>query len=70
MKIVKRNGQIVNYDASKISTAISKANAEVQINERIEDEKIQIPEFINVIEEVTNKEEYKNASLAKMLVKQ
>lgn len=35
-----------------------------------EDEKIQIPEFINVIEEVTKKEEYKNASLAKMLVKQ
>ena len=34
-----------------------------------EDENIQIPEFINVLEEVTNKEEYKNASIAKRLVK-
>lgn len=34
-----------------------------------EDEEITIPEFINVIEEVTEKEEYKNASVAKRLVK-
>ena len=34
-----------------------------------EDEKIKIPEFINVIEEVTDKEEYKNFNMAKILVK-
>ena len=34
-----------------------------------EDEEIKIPEFINVIEEVTEKQEYKNSSLAKRLVK-
>ena len=34
-----------------------------------EDEKIKIPEFINVIEEVTEREEYKNSNMAKRLVK-
>lgn len=34
-----------------------------------EDQKITIPEFIDVIEEVTDKEEYKNAALAKQFVK-
>ena len=34
-----------------------------------EDEKIKIPEFINVIEEVTDREEYKNSNMAKRLVK-
>ncbi len=34
-----------------------------------EDDKVKIPEFIKVIEEVTDKEEYKNSSLAKRLVK-
>ena len=53
MKIVKRNGQIVNYDASKISTAISKANAEVQLSERIEEEKIN--EIISYIESLGKK---------------
>ena len=30
MKIVKRDGHIVDYDPSKIRTAIKKANAEVK----------------------------------------
>ena len=40
VKIVKRNGQIVNYDPTKISVAIAKANAEVPVTERIEEDKI------------------------------
>ena len=34
-----------------------------------EDDKVKIPEFIKVIEEVTDKQEYKNSSLSKILVK-
>lgn len=30
MKVIKRDGSIVDYDRSKISTAIQKANDEVQ----------------------------------------
>ena len=48
VKIVKRNGQIVNYDPTKISVAIAKANAEVPASERIEEDKIN--EIISYIE--------------------
>lgn len=40
MKVIKRDGREVEYDKSKIINAISKANAEVMINDRISDEKI------------------------------
>lgn len=35
MKVVKRDGTIVDYDRSKIVTAIEKANAEVPEEERL-----------------------------------
>ena len=41
MKIVKRDGKIVNYDRHKIITAIKKANLEVNESERIEDAEIE-----------------------------
>lgn len=40
MKIIKRDGREVDYDRSKIITAIHKANAEVPEEEKITDEKI------------------------------
>jgi ribonucleoside-triphosphate reductase len=42
MKVIKRDGQTVNYDRSKIVTAIKKANAEVEPAEKISDEKIEL----------------------------
>ncbi|HCA22330.1 MAG TPA: anaerobic ribonucleoside-triphosphate reductase [Lachnospiraceae bacterium] len=41
MKVVKRDGHIVDFDRSKIVTAIRKANAEVDPEEKISDEKIE-----------------------------
>ena len=47
MKIIKRDGREVDYDRSKIITAISKANAEVPEEERISPERIEtIVEYI------------------------
>ncbi len=47
MKIIKRDGREVDYDRSKIVTAISKANAEVPEEERISPERIEtIVEYI------------------------
>ena len=40
MKVVKRDGTIVDYDSSKILIAIEKANAEVQPDERLARERI------------------------------
>src|SRR5574344_3064969 len=40
MKIVKRDGRIVDYDKSKIIIAIKKANADVDDKEKINDKKI------------------------------
>lgn len=34
MKVIKRDGRIVDYDRSKIQISIEKANKEVKINER------------------------------------
>ena len=53
MKIVKRDGHIVDYDPAKIKTAIKKANAEVRPKERISEE--QIKEIIQYIEELNKK---------------
>ena len=50
MKIVKRDGSIVDYDSSKIKTAIQKANNEVPRNQRATQE--QIKEIIMYIEEL------------------
>lgn len=41
MKVIKRDGHTVTYDRSKIITAIRKANAEVEPDEKVSDEKIE-----------------------------
>ena len=53
MKIVKRDGTIVDYDREKIKTAIQKANAEVRGREKISKEGIN--EIIKYIEELDKK---------------
>ena len=53
MKVIKRDGTIVDYDAEKIRCAIKKANAEVPKIERATDERIE--EIINYIEELGKK---------------
>jgi len=53
MKIVKRDGKIVEYDADKIRIAIGKANSEVAENQRVEKE--QIENIIRYIEGLKKK---------------
>ena len=53
MKIVKRDGHIVDYDAEKIRIAIGKANNEVRGKEKISKEKIE--EIIKYIEDLDKK---------------
>ena len=53
MKIVKRDGHIVDYDSSKIKTAIKKANVEVRPKERATEN--EIDEIIKYIEELNKK---------------
>ncbi len=53
MKIVKRDGHIVDYDPSKIKIAISKANAEVKPKERATNDEIE--EIIKYIEGLDKK---------------
>ncbi len=53
MKIVKRDGHIVDYDPSKIKTAIKKANAEVKPKERASEQEIK--EIIHYIEDLDKK---------------
>ena len=53
MKIVKRDGTIVNYNRDKIAIAINKANHEVSAENRISDEKIE--EIITYIESLDKK---------------
>ena len=48
MKVIKRDGHTVTYDRSKIITAIKKANAEVELGEKVTDEKIE--EIVESIE--------------------
>ena len=40
---------------------------EIELSSEVDD--VKIPEFIKVIEDVTEKQEYKNSSLAKRLIK-
>ena len=53
MKIIKRDGHIVDYDAEKIRTAISKANVEVRAKEKASKENIE--EIIKYIEDLNKK---------------
>jgi len=53
MKIVKRDGHIVDYDPNKIKIAIGKANAEVRAKERATDEEIE--DIIKYIEDMNKK---------------
>lgn len=50
MKVIKRNGEIVDYDRSKIVNAIKKANNEVEFDERATDNEIN--EIIEGIEDL------------------
>lgn len=53
MKIIKRDGKIVNYDSNKIIVAIGKANKEVPDNEKISNELIL--EIVKYIESLNKK---------------
>ena len=53
MKVIKRDGKIVDFDKSKIRIAIEKANKEVKPKERAS--KDEINEIINYIEELDKK---------------
>ncbi len=53
MKIVKRDGHIVDYDKSKIEIAIGKANNEMKPKDRVSKE--QIDEIIHYIEDLGKK---------------
>ena len=53
MKVVKRDGHIVDYDAQKIRAAIEKANNEVRGKEKVSKE--QVEEIIKYIEELNKK---------------
>ena len=53
MKIVKRDGHIVEYDSDKIRIAIGKANNEVRGKEKATKEEIE--EIIRYIEELNKK---------------
>ena len=53
MKIVKRDGHIVDYDPAKIRVAIEKANTEVRGREKAT--KDQIEEIIKYIEDLNKK---------------
>lgn len=53
MRIVKRDGHIVDYNPDKIKTAINKANSEVQTSNQISDELIE--EIIRYIESLDKK---------------
>ena len=50
MKIIKRDGTIVDYNPEKIKIAIQKANSEVSKKYKVTDDQIQ--EIINYIEEL------------------
>ena len=50
MKIIKRDGTIVEYDAEKIRVAIGKANAEVPSKEKVT--KDEIENIIKYIEDL------------------
>ena len=41
MKVVKRDGYIVDYDPQKVRTAIQKANVEVSPDDQVSDEQVE-----------------------------
>ena len=51
MKVVKRDGREVEFDVNKIKVAIRKANNEVDIIERVSEEKID-----NIVQDIVNKD--------------
>ena len=53
MKVVKRDGRIIDYDRTKIKVAIQKANAEVEPKEQASDR--QIENIIKHIEDLKKK---------------
>ena len=53
MKVIKRDGRIIDFDRSKIQIAIEKANQEVRGKERATKE--QIEEIIDFIEDLGKK---------------
>ena len=53
MKIIKRDGKIVDYDRNKIEVAIDKANGQVPEEERVS--KTQVKNIINYIESLNKK---------------
>ena len=53
MKVIKRDGHIVDYDPEKIRIAIGKANNEVKGHKKVNKE--QIEEIIKYIEELNKK---------------
>ena len=53
MKIIKRDGKIVDYDRNKIEVAIDKANKQVPEEERVS--KTQVKNIINYIESLNKK---------------
>ena len=53
MKVIKRDGRVVDYNREKIVTAIQKANKEVKAKERASKEDIKL--IINYIEELDKK---------------
>ena len=53
MKIIKRDGHIVDYNSEKIRTAIGKANKEVRGKEKATEEEIE--KIIKYIEELNKK---------------
>ena len=56
MKIVKRDGHIVDYDPEKIRIAVQKANKEVRGKEKVSEE--QIEEIIyELLEQWKNEQE-------------
>ncbi|MBQ3670039.1 MAG: anaerobic ribonucleoside-triphosphate reductase, partial [Treponema sp.] len=42
MKIIKRNGEEVDFDINKIITAVTKASNEVPLSEQLKNEQIQM----------------------------
>ena len=53
MKVIKRDGRAVDYDRSKISTAIEKANKEVRNGQKAT--KSEINSIIEYIEDLNKK---------------
>ena len=53
MKVIKRDGRVVDYDREKIRVAVEKANKEVRPKERAKKEEIK--EIMNYIEELNKK---------------